>query len=159
MESCLVVIDHSPVCRLADIVQAVKQMPTKHFFPERTVEALDIGSLVRLARPDLLDGHTTVLASTSICRASRLKSSTTSKVRNWRRQPKPKPRSSWPDRHYLGPVSGNYSTCTPNWALALRYSIGISVVPHHYRKVAYPMTDSPLHASHFEAKSKEAQQH
>lgn len=64
MGSCLVVIAHPPVSRLSDIVQAGKQMPTKHL-PEPTVEALDEGSRVRLARPDLLDGHTTVLASTS----------------------------------------------------------------------------------------------
>ena len=43
--------------RFADIVQAGEQVPVKHLFPERAVEALDVGILVRLAGLDVLDGH------------------------------------------------------------------------------------------------------
>lgn len=41
--------------RFADIVQAGEQVPVKHLFPERAVEALDVGILVRLAGLDVLD--------------------------------------------------------------------------------------------------------
>lgn len=57
-----VVVDHPPVRRLADMVQTGKQMSVKHVLPEGTVEALDVGVLVRLAMLDVQDGHAAALA-------------------------------------------------------------------------------------------------
>ena len=55
MGSFFVVVHHPPVRRFADVVQAGEQVSVKHFFPEGTVEALDVGILVRLAGLDVLD--------------------------------------------------------------------------------------------------------
>ena len=39
--------------RFADIVQAGEQVPVKHLFPERAIEALDIGILLWVAWLDM----------------------------------------------------------------------------------------------------------
>ena len=52
VRSLFVVVDHPPMRRLADIVQASEQAQVKHPFPERATEALDVGVLLRLAGLD-----------------------------------------------------------------------------------------------------------
>jgi hypothetical protein len=45
----LVVFDHPPVGRLADIVQATEQVLIQHLLAEAAVEAFDVSVLVRFA--------------------------------------------------------------------------------------------------------------
>lgn len=71
--SFLVVVHHPPVRLLADVVQVGEQMSVKHLFPEGTVEALDVGILVRLAGLNVLDGHATALGPSGECLAQKLR--------------------------------------------------------------------------------------
>ena len=57
MGHLLVVVDHPPPCRLANILEASEQVYVQHFFTESPVESLDAGIPVRRAGLDVLDGH------------------------------------------------------------------------------------------------------
>lgn len=137
MGSLFVVLEHPPVGRLADIVEAGEQAMVQDLVTEGPIEALDVGVLVGLAGLDVLDGQAVALGpldegfaprnsgplsvrstcgkpwlllscskmrtkraelidvSTSMCSTSRLKSSTTLKVRNRRPQPLQAISSGW----------------------------------------------------------------
>lgn len=55
MGTLLVVLDHPPVSCLPDFGQVSEQVQVQQFISIRTVEALDIGILVRFARLDVLN--------------------------------------------------------------------------------------------------------
>lgn len=61
MGSLLVVLEHPPPSGLAHILEAPEEVLVEHFLPERAVEPLDVGVLVRLAGLDVLDRHALIL--------------------------------------------------------------------------------------------------
>lgn len=48
--SFLVVLEHPCAAELANLVKVTEQPGIQHFFPIRSIEALDVGVLIRLAR-------------------------------------------------------------------------------------------------------------
>src|SRR5690606_39752393 len=61
MRSPLVVIEQPPVSDLANLVEITEQVLVQHLLSVCTVEAFDVGVLVRLARLDVTDAHSGVL--------------------------------------------------------------------------------------------------
>jgi hypothetical protein len=60
----LVVLDRPPPGGFTDMFERRKQVLVQHLLPVGTIEALDVGILIRLARLDVLDGHTDILGPT-----------------------------------------------------------------------------------------------
>jgi hypothetical protein len=73
MGAFLVVVEHPPPGRLADIVQAREQVLDQNLLAEGPVEALDVGVLVRLAALEIPDGYALGICPNHECLAEKLR--------------------------------------------------------------------------------------
>lgn len=57
MGSLLVVLEHPPIRRLSNVLDAQEQILVQHLFSEGAIESLDIGVLIGLAGLNVLNRH------------------------------------------------------------------------------------------------------